>query len=58
MSTTKHEVRQDPRALTEDESLSKSEYVMEKICEPSNLNRAYKAWFDEQGLINLTKQMT
>jgi hypothetical protein len=40
MSTAKHEVRQGLRALTEDESLS--EYLMEKICKSTNLNRAYK----------------
>lgn len=40
MSTAKHEVQQTSKASTEDESLT--ERLMERICIPSNLNRAYK----------------
>lgn len=40
MSTAKHEVRQISKVLTVGNSLTKS--LMEKICNPSNLNRAYK----------------
>lgn len=40
MSTTKSEAQQVSMASTEDEPLTK--HLMEKICEPSNLNRAYK----------------
>lgn len=38
--TATHEVRQAEKAAMEDNPLTK--YLMEKICEPSNLNRAYK----------------
>lgn len=40
MNTAKHEVQQISKVSTEDESLTK--LLMEKICQPSNLNRAYK----------------
>jgi RNA-directed DNA polymerase len=40
MNTAKHEERQILTASTDDETLTK--HLMEKICEPINLNRAYK----------------
>jgi len=40
MSTARYEEQQASKASTEDESLTK--LLMEKICHPSNLNRAYK----------------
>lgn len=40
MNTAKHEAQQISKVLTGDESLTNS--LMEKICNPSNLNRAYK----------------
>jgi len=40
MSTARHEAQQISKVLTEDKSLTK--HLMEKICELSNLNRAYK----------------
>jgi RNA-directed DNA polymerase len=40
MSTARHEAQQISKVLTEDESLTK--HLMEKICDPLNLNRAYK----------------
>lgn len=40
MSTVKYEVQQILKVLTGDNSLTNS--LMEKICNPSNLNRAYK----------------
>jgi len=40
MSTAKHEAQQISKVLTGGESLTNS--LMEKICNPSNLNRAYK----------------
>ena len=40
MNAVKSEVQQIPIASTKDKSLAK--HLMEKICEPANLNRAYK----------------
>ena|SRR3990167_7257264 len=40
MSTARYEAQQISTVLTEDGSLTK--HLMEKICNPSNLNRAYK----------------
>jgi RNA-directed DNA polymerase len=40
MDSAKHEGQQISKALKEDKSLTK--HLMEKICEPSNLNQAYK----------------
>jgi RNA-directed DNA polymerase len=40
MDPTKHEARQIAKVSSTDESLT--EYMMEQICEPSNLNKAYK----------------
>ena len=40
MNSVKHEVQQTSKASIEDEALTK--HLMEKICDPSNLNRAYK----------------
>ncbi len=38
--TVRYEARQAKKAIIEDKPLAK--YLMERICEPSNLNRAYK----------------
>ncbi len=40
MNSAKYEEQQISKVSTEDESLTK--YLMERICNPSNLNRAYK----------------
>ena len=40
MNSVKHEERQTSRASEDDKALTK--HLMEKICDPSNLNRAYK----------------
>lgn len=40
MNSVKHEAQQTSKASIEDEALTK--HLMEKICDPSNLNRAYK----------------
>lgn len=40
MNSVRHEEQQTSKAPIEDEALTK--HLMEKICDPSNLNRAYK----------------
>jgi len=40
MNSVRHEEQQASKASIEDEALTK--HLMEKICDPSNLNRAYK----------------
>lgn len=53
MDTTKEEVRQAAEAFSANDTLTK--YLMEKICEPSNLNRAYKRVKSNKGAAGIDR---